>query len=164
MPPDDSDVDVPLTSSRGGSSVSGSRSDYDLESASEVSDAPKKKTAANKKKAAQSQSSSRPTLAKSQTGDSGARSGGSNAFLTAAERRAKEKKEEKTSAESPYEFLKDVKDVCYYRLYACRVISNSNRKTGIALVNQVMTRERSLYQSQRGPLSRPLRNRYAYAA
>ena len=104
MPPEDSDVEVPLTSSRGGSSVSGSRSDYDLDSISE-SDAPKKSS--TKKKASQP---ARPALKKSQTGESG-RSGGSNAFLTAAEQRAKERKEEKTSTESPYEFLKDVRDV-----------------------------------------------------
>lgn len=102
---DGSDVEVPLPSSRGASSVSGSRSDYDLESASEISDAQKKSSV--KKKAAQS---SRPAVKKNQTGESG-RSGGSNAFLTAAEMRAKEKKEGKSSAESPYEFLKDVRDV-----------------------------------------------------
>ncbi|KAH8113753.1 DNA mismatch repair protein Msh6 [Phellopilus nigrolimitatus] len=107
-PIEESDEDAPLPSSRPGSSLSGSRSEFEssaaeLESASEISDVPKKSY--NKK----SSKSSRPSLKKDQSNEGG-RTGGSSSFLTAAEQRAKEKKTEKKTTEDPFEFLKDVRD------------------------------------------------------
>ena len=96
---EDSDADnVPATSSRRGSSVSRSEMDsaFDAESASEMSDAPKKK---------KTKASTRPSLPKGNSSQGGV------SFLTAAEQRQQNKKEEKKTNEDAYEFLKDVRDV-----------------------------------------------------
>lgn len=95
---DESDLELPKTSSRkSSSSGSSSRSrSSGVESDGDLSDAPKKKKA------------SRPSLKHSQS--SGAASSGAS-FLTAAEQRALGKKSEKTSTEDPFEFLVDVRDV-----------------------------------------------------
>ena len=102
--PDESDADVPATSSRRGSSIAASRSELSsaIDSASEASDVPKK-----------SKKSARPPPKKSQSSaaNTAGTGGGSNSFLTAAEKRALDKKSEKKSADDPFEFLKDVRDV-----------------------------------------------------
>lgn len=102
---------MPPASSRRGSSVSGSRSELgssaaEMESASELSDAPKAK-----KKGA-SGKADRPSLKKVQSSDVG-RPAGSSSFLTAAEQRAKDKKTEKKSGDDPFDFLRDVRDVSH---------------------------------------------------
>ncbi|EJC97743.1 DNA mismatch repair protein Msh6 [Fomitiporia mediterranea MF3/22] len=104
-PAEESDAEAPLTSNRG-SSVSGSRSELEssaveLDSADELSDAPKPKKKSGK--------SHRPALKKMQSSDA-VRSGGSSTFLTAAEQRAKDKKEEKKTTDDPFDFLRDVHD------------------------------------------------------
>ncbi|KAL5499193.1 MSH6 [Sanghuangporus vaninii] len=99
---DDTDGEVPLTSHRS-SSLSRSEmgsSNAELDSGSELSDAPKAKKKGK---------SDRPALKKLQSSEAG-RSGGSNSFLTAAEQRARNKKEGKKSQEDPFDFLRDVRD------------------------------------------------------
>ena len=73
----------------------------ELDSASEDSNSEKKRKIKPKP--------SRPTLNKAQSNENG-RSGGS-CFLTAAEQRAKDRKTEKKTADDPFEFLRDVRDV-----------------------------------------------------
>ena len=103
--PEDSDADIPATSSRRGSSITASRSEKSscIDSASELSDVPKK--------------SKKPVQKKGQTGGEKRSTAGANSFLTAAERRALEKKSEKKSTEDAFEFLKDVRDVSIYRFF-----------------------------------------------
>ena len=103
-----SDDDVRVPSSARGSSISGGRSELEsstaeLDSDSDMSDATKGKKAKGGK-------TSRPSLKHAQSSEGG-RSGGSSNFLTAAERRAQDKKTEKKTADDPFEFLKDVRDV-----------------------------------------------------
>lgn len=113
---EDSDIEGPQTSSRRNSSISSSNADFmDTESASELSDAPKKKSA-------------RPPLKKSQS--SGANAGGNNSFLTAAEQRALGKKTEKKAGDDPFDFLKDVLDVsanCLFPLIIELIESSAER-------------------------------------
>ncbi|TDL25149.1 DNA mismatch repair protein Msh6 [Rickenella mellea] len=93
---EDSETDFPPTSSRRNSTASSATRDFlDGESASELSDAPKKKAKRPAPKHAHSSSTS---------------VSGANAFLTAAEQRAIGKKSEKKSNEDAFEFLKDVRD------------------------------------------------------
>ncbi|THH03935.1 hypothetical protein EW145_g5888 [Phellinidium pouzarii] len=109
MPVDESDAEVPVTSSHRGSSISASRSEFDssaaeLDSASELSDAPKKSYAKSKN------SKIAKLAPKKGLSGEGSRPSGSSCFLTAAEQRANEKKVEKKSSEDAYEFLKVVQD------------------------------------------------------
>lgn len=143
-----SDVDVvPPTSSRRGSSVS--HSELDLESASEMSDAPRKKAPAKK-------SGGRPALQKSQSS-----SGGGTSFLTAAEQREKDKKSEKKSNEDAFEFLKDVRDVSNIRYFTsiCAYIGHC-RKIRSVQVSRVTTRGRFTFRLRLGRHSRRLRLRF----
>lgn len=113
---DDSEAEAPALSSRRASSASG-RSDFgssmtEVDSASELSDAPKKvKSTKNKT----DYKPSRPSIKKVGTGESG-KAGGSSSFLTAAEQAALEKKSEKKEKEDPFDFLKDVRDVSTFSI------------------------------------------------
>ena len=79
--------------------------------ASDASEGPKTKQA-KKQGTSKSKSgaTSRPSLKHAQSSSASALVG-ENAFLTAAERRALEKKNEKKSSEDPYAFLQDPRDV-----------------------------------------------------
>ena len=154
---DDSGDEVPYTSARG-SSVSGSRSEIEssaaeAESDSELSDAPKAKKGKTGK-------SGRPALKKIQSGDT-APSGGNNSFLTAAERRAKERKEDKKTAEDPFEFLRDVRDVSRKAELTSgdKELSCIYRKMVIGPASLVMTQGHYTSLRPLGRLLRPSRSR-----
>ncbi len=151
-----SDLDqVPLTSSRRGSSVS--RSEFDMESASEMSDAPRKKAPAKK-------SGGRPAMQKGQSSGGAGGGGSSNSFLTAAEQREKDKKSEKKTNDDAFEFLKDVRDVSdiYDLLLFCDIGVDpvACRKTRSAPANRAMIQGLFTFPLLPGNRSRPSRNRF----
>ena len=97
---DESDVAPRKSHSRRSSSASKSENDFiDDDSEGDESDAPKARKKTSK---------ARPSLKSGKSSESG-----SNMFLTAAEQRASEKKTDKKSGEDPFDFLQDVRDVCF---------------------------------------------------
>ena len=161
---DESEAEGPAPSSHRASSASG-RSDFEssmteMDSASEVSDAPKKTKKSTSK-------ATRPSLKKGGSSEKG-KPGGSTSFLTAAEQAALEKKSDKKEKEDPFEFLKDVRDVSHIQRFciSAMILNYSsfwlNRKTNIDQGSQTMTHEPYMYLRVHGRPSPHLRNRYVH--
>jgi hypothetical protein len=87
---------------------------------------------------------------------------GNRSFLTAAEQRTQDKKNEKKEGESPYAFLADIRDVLISLapLYNAHRLCNS-RKMEIAPTILNMIQERSTSLPRLGKNSLPLKSRYA---
>ncbi|RDB29773.1 DNA mismatch repair protein msh6 [Hypsizygus marmoreus] len=101
--PSDSDVDAKsIKSSTSRSSASSRRSAVSSDDSSGEEDEPKFKSKSTKKKA--------PAIKKGPSTTEGASTNGGFSFLTAAEKREQEKKNDKKAAEDPYAFLADVRD------------------------------------------------------
>ena len=164
IPQNESDIEVPLTSSRRGSSVSSSRSGFATSSTeleeydSDVSEAPARKSGKKAKKPA------KPDLKKSQSnGGSNGGSGRGGTFLTAAEQREREKKSEKKATEDAFDFLKDVRDVSND---ACKLrvgyINGLIRKTKTVLVIRATIHGQFMFLAKLGHHSRLSRSRCVF--
>jgi len=97
---------------------------------------------------------------KSDAGGSAPAQGGGVSFLTAAEQRAQDKKNDKKTGDDPFSFLKDVRDVSQtVERYRSVILTFSIRKTVINLATLSMTRGRCSYRRSRGRNLRHLKNR-----
>ena len=104
-----------------------------------------------------------PTAKKGAAAASSTSAGASGiSFLTAAEQREQDKKDDKKAAETPYSFLLNITDVCDSSLPSCIILKPVlfNRKMGRSLENRTMTPGQSEYRRRRGPPLHRLRNRY----
>jgi len=127
--------------------------------ASDASDEPKAKS--TKKSSSKPKASARPPLKSTQS--SGVPSSvGENAFLTAAERRALEKKNEKKAGEDPYAFLQDPRDVNDTNHISWMLVLTYFicRKTARNLMNPAMTLVRCISPNPLGLALHHSKNRY----
>lgn len=143
-----------MKSSSGRSSASSRRSilstDDDFMEDSD-DDKPKKSKAESSKGKAKSVNPTKSLATTSQ---------GSSSFLTAAEQREQGKKNEKKSAEDPYSFLQDVKDVRQiFQVSECSANAVS-RKMAVSLEKPVTIQEHCLFLPQLGKNLHHLKNRY----
>lgn len=101
--------------------------------------------------------SSRPVLPKNNSSSRG----GNYSFLTAAEQREQDRKDEKKDTESPYSFLLDIKDVgvSFFSSLPSEIWF-LNRKTEWNLESLNTILELYIYRRVRGRPSRLLKNRY----
>lgn len=150
------------TSSRTSHASSDEENDEDFDEDDREDEAPKKtKTKIKGKTSGKSSSSKSAIKAAGVSGDG--MGNGTYSLLTAAEQREQEKKDDKKAAESPYDFLMDVRDVSYSlkseTLDAYPLFCN-NRKMGRNLDRRVMILGPYLYPRRPGLPLHPLKSRY----
>ena len=170
--PDDSEEEVRSTKSSSSrrSSMSSRRSggtedededeaDFDADDLDLDNDVPKKSKPKGKPKASGGSKSSKANTTMTSTGP------GVVNFLTAAEQREQGKKDEKKSAESPYSFLQDVRDVsppCLAHKFSVANLFIIRRKTRGSLLIQITILERYISRTRLGLLSPLSRSRCAF--